>query len=239
MRFLGYAEEVINHVIAAENFLKSYRLNNLHLGVATTLTPYLTPIIDKFKELYPSVRVSVREGPSLTLIEDLLDFKFDLCLVGTLQAINKKLQRHPLPGGGEDGSRGKSRLSGRQEGRCQMGGSRRHPLILQSEGSTARAIMLKHFEERNLIPLIGAEVDNIECAKELARQKKGVALMFLPNVREEVAQKALAIIPITDGDITLGIDIAQNEEMATSPVVEAFLGVIQEHFGRLLSQKTS
>ncbi len=239
LRFLTYAEEVVNHVVAAEAFLNAYRLNNLHLGVATTLTRFLTPIIDKFKELHPSVRVSVCEGTSLTLIEGLLDFKADVCLVGTLQAINKKLRVTRFPEvekmvlvASPDYLAGKKAYVSWEELAA-------YPLILQSEGSTARAIMLKHFEDRNLVPVIGAEVDNIECAKELARQKKGLALMFLPNVREEVAQKALAIIPITDGDITLGIDIAQYEEMATSPVVEAFLGVIQEHFGRLLSQKTS
>jgi DNA-binding transcriptional LysR family regulator len=237
LKLVSYAEEVVNHVVAAEAFLNTYRLNNLHLGVATTLMRFLTPIIDKFKELHPSVRVSLREGPSLTLIESMLDFKFDVCLVGTLQEINKKLRVTRFPEvekmvlvANPDYLLGKKSHVSWEE-------LATYPLILQSEGSTARAMMLKHFTERNLIPLIGAEVDNIECAKELARQKKGLALMFLPNVREELAQESLAIIPITDGEITLGIDIVQNEEMTMSPVIEAFLGVIQEHFGRLLSRK--
>src|SRR5208283_5331750 len=56
-RLVDYAEEIVNHVMMAENFLKSYRVNYLHIGAATTLTLYLTPIIDKFKELFSSVMV--------------------------------------------------------------------------------------------------------------------------------------------------------------------------------------
>jgi DNA-binding transcriptional LysR family regulator len=90
-RLLDYAEEIVNHVTMAENFLKGFSVTNLQLGVACTLMLYLTPIIDRFKELHPSVRLAVREGPSLMLVKDLLDFKFDVCLVGTLKEIDKRL----------------------------------------------------------------------------------------------------------------------------------------------------
>ena len=234
-RLVGYAEGIITHVATAENFLRSYRLNNLHLGVATTLTRYLTPIIDKFKELYPSVRVSVREDPSLTLIDGLLDFKFDVCLVGTLQTIDRKLHVTHFPEVEKMALVASPDYPLVKKAKVRWEDLVNYPLIIQSEGSTARVIVLKHFADRNLTPLIGAEVDNIECAKELALQKKGVALMFLPNVQEEVAQKKLTIIPIADGEIRLGIDIARNQEMAMSPVLDAFLEVAQKHFGYLFS----
>jgi DNA-binding transcriptional LysR family regulator len=238
-RLVAYAEEIVNRVAGAENFLKSYTLNNLHVGVATTLTLYLTPIIDKFKELHPSVRVSVREAPSLGLIDNLLDFRFDLCLVGTLQTINERLQVTRFPEvermvlvAGPD-------YPLAQKGQIKWEELVDYPLIIQSEGSTARAIILKHFASRNLTPLIGAEVDNVECAKQLARQKKGVAFVFLPNVAEEVAQGRLTIIPIADGEIRLGIDVARNSEMVVSPVLRAFLEVIERHFSSLLLRRAN
>jgi DNA-binding transcriptional LysR family regulator len=226
MRLATYAEEVFNRVMAAEAFLTGYRLKNLHLGVATTLVRFLTPAIDRFKELHPAVTVSVREGPSFTLVEGLLDFRFDICLVGTQQAVDKNLrltrfaevERMVFVANPEYLGNGKTGLTWEELAA--------YPLIVQPEGSTARAILLKHFAQRRLMPVIGAEVDNIECAKVLARQKKGLALMFLPNVHEEVAQGRLAVVPIADGGITLGIDILRNEEMDMSPVMEAFLDVI-------------
>ncbi len=229
-RLANYAEEVINHVLMAENFLKSRRVNALQIGVATTLTLYLTPIIDKFKELYSSVKVSVREGPSLTLIEDLLDFKYDICLVGTITAIDRRLNVTRIP----------------QVERMVLAANPDHPLvkktevkwedlvdyplIIQSEGSTARRVILEHFASRRLTPLIGAEVDNVECAKELARQKKGIALLFLPYIKEELAQGRLTVIPVADGEIRLGIDILTHQEAAFSPTLNAFLALIKKHF---------
>jgi len=235
-RLVNYAEEAINHVMMAENFLRSYHLGNLHIGVATTLTLYLTPLIDKFKELYPSVRVSVREGPSLTLVDDLLDFKHDVCIVGTLRKIDKKLQIIRIPEVERMVLVANPDYPLVQKAEVKWEDLVDYPLIIQSEGSTAREAILEHFASRNLTPLVGAEVDNVECAKELARQKKGVALVFLPYVREEVAQHRLTIIPLIDGAIRLGIDIATNREVEISPVLNDFLGVIEKHFepaGRL------
>jgi DNA-binding transcriptional LysR family regulator len=238
-RLLDYAEEVVNHVELAENFLKSYRINNLRIGVACALTLYLTPVIDKFKELYPSVKVAVREGPSLELIEDLLDFKFDICLVGTLREINKRLQVLRIPKVEKMVFVANPGYPLVEKGEVKWEDLVDYPLIIQSEGSTARERILDHFRTRNLNPLIGAEVDNIECAKELARQKKGIALMFFPNIKEEVALEKLRIIPVADGEIRLDIDIARNQEIAFSPLSNAFISVIEKHFGHFLSHENS
>jgi DNA-binding transcriptional LysR family regulator len=236
-RLLYYAEEVINHVTLAENFLKSYRVNNLQIGVACTLTLYLTPIIDKFKELHPSVKVAVRDGPSLKLIDDLLDFKLDICLVGTLREINKRLLVLRIPYVEQMVFVANPDYPLVKKGEVKWEDLVDYPLILQSEGSIARERIIEHFRSRNLNPLIGAEVDNVECAKELARQRKGVALMFLPNIKEELALQKLKIIPVTDGEIKIGIDIVRNQEMALSPLANAFLSVIKKHFAFFFSRE--
>ena len=232
-QLVGYAEELISRVMDAENYLKSYSLSNLQIGVACVLTPYLTPVIDQFKELYSSVTVSVREGPSLNLVEDLLNFKFDLCLVGTLPTVNKKLHVTRIPEVEKMVLVASPDYPLSREAEVKWEDLVCHPLIIQSEGSTARVMILKQFAARNLTPFIGAEADNIEFVKELARQKKGVALVFLPHVREEVAQGRLTIIPITDGEIRLGIDIVTNQERAVSPVLAAFLGLAEKYFASL------
>jgi DNA-binding transcriptional LysR family regulator len=87
-----------------------------------------------------------------------------------------------------------------------------------------------------LKPQIGAEVDNIEFAKTLAKQKKGIALMFLPNIREELANGTLTIIPVEGGDIRLGIDVLTNREAASSAMTEALFNIVKEHFSYVLSK---
>ncbi|MGD0489356.1 MAG: LysR family transcriptional regulator [Syntrophorhabdales bacterium] len=227
---LTYAEEFFNQAMMTENFLRSYKLSNLHIGVAATLVLYLMGIMDEFKRLNPAVQITIRQGPSLILAQELADFKHDICLVGTLYTVDKRLRvfripevesmafvaspAHPLASGSP----------------VKWEDLARHPLVMQPEGSTGRQIVSQRFQDRGLKPLIGAEVDNIEWAKELTRQNLGIALMFLPNVREEVARGSLKIVPVTDGEIKLGIDILMNRETALSPAVEAFLQVIRGHF---------
>jgi DNA-binding transcriptional LysR family regulator len=236
-RLFAYAEEFLNHTIMIENFLKSYRLNNLHVGIAGTLMLYLMGMIDKFKELYPSVQVTVREGPSRKLAEELLDFRHDICIVGPISDLNERLNVFKIPPKVEKlvfVASPEYRLS--VELPLKWKDLAVHPLIIQPEGSVAYELIFNNFISRGLKPLIGAEVDNIEFAKTLAKQKKGIALMFQPNIREELANGALTIIPVEDGEIWLGIDVLTNKEAASSAVMEAFFNIIKEHFDYVLSK---
>ncbi|MBI5252509.1 MAG: substrate-binding domain-containing protein [Desulfomonile tiedjei] len=106
-----------------------------------------------------------------------------------------------------------------------------HPLIIEEQGSAGRAVVLHQFEKRGLLPRIGAEVNNIELAKKLALQKKGVALMFEPTIREDVGRGGLKIIRLQGGEIKLrAIDVLVNREVRLSPIAEAFRLAIKEHF---------
>ncbi|MCX5813765.1 MAG: substrate-binding domain-containing protein, partial [Proteobacteria bacterium] len=220
-----------------DNFLKSYKLNNLHVGIAGTLMLYLMGMIDRFKELYPAVQVTVREGPSRKLAEELLDFRHDICIVGPLSNLNERLNVFRIPPKVE-----KLVFVASPEYRMEIElpitwkDLARYPLIIQPEGSVAYELIFNNFISRGLKPQIGAEVDNIEFAKTLAKQKKGIALMFQPNIREELANGTLTIIPVEDGEIWLGIDVLTNKEASSSPIIEAFFTIIKEHFHHVLSQ---
>jgi DNA-binding transcriptional LysR family regulator len=227
---MGLAEQFLNQTMMIEDYLKSYTLNNLHIGIARSLTRYLTEIIEKFRELHPSVRVMVREGPSNVLAEELLDFQHDICLIGTLTQPNERLRVFRIPH--------VEKLVFVTGAACPLAAGQtaewkdlaRYPLILQSEGSLARTTVLNQFKNRGLEPIIGTETDNVEWAKDLVRQGKGIALMFLPNVKEELARGILKILPIAGSEVTYDIDILLNREMPQSPVTEALLAVIREHF---------
>jgi DNA-binding transcriptional LysR family regulator len=94
---MGLAEQFLSQATMIEDYLNSYILNNLHVGITRSLTRYLTGIIENFRELYPSVRVTVREGPSKVLAEEILDFQHDICLVGTLTQPSERLKIFRVP----------------------------------------------------------------------------------------------------------------------------------------------
>ena len=230
-RLVPYAEELFNQAVMTENFLKSYRFNNISIGIASPLMFYFTALIDHFKELFPLIRISIREGSSLSLIEDLLDFKHDICIVGRLSYRNDNLHLYRIPTEEQLVFVASPEYPLPFDKPVKWTHLISHPLIIHSEGSSSREIILHQFNKRRLKPLIGAEVSNIGLAKELARQKKGLALMFEPNVREEIAQGQLRIIQVEDGEIKMGaIDVFVNQEERLSPAVESFLILVKKHF---------
>jgi DNA-binding transcriptional LysR family regulator len=232
---MSYAEELVNQAIVTENFLKSYRFNNISLGIASPLMFYLTGLIDHFKEKYPSIKISIREASSQPLVDELLDYKYDVCLLGGLSPYNKRLRVFRL--------HSDEQLVFVASPHCPITSGTpvtwseliSHPLVIQLEGSAARAMILNEFKKRGLKPIISTEVSNIELATELAKQNKGVALMFEPNIRREVDRGELKMIHMQDGPIKMGaIDILVNREERLSPSVESFLTTIKEHFNRSL-----
>lgn len=229
-RFFSYAEEFVHHILTMENFLKAYRMNHLQVGIASTLTLYLMGIIDQFKELHPVVQVSVHEGPSLTLLEELLDFKHDICITGILNRACDCLSGFRIPQVERMVfvASPEFLLPAQTEVTWEQLASK--PIIVPSEGSSAREAVLSEFRKRGLEPVIGAEVGNIECAKEFVRQRKGIAFMFHPNVKEDITAKKLRIIKVKGCDIRLGIDVLVRRELSLSPLAEEFVELIKARF---------
>ncbi|MDR3568654.1 MAG: LysR family transcriptional regulator [Syntrophobacteraceae bacterium] len=230
-RLLPYAEELFNQSVLTENFLKGYRYNHISIGIASPLVFFFTALIDHFKELYPSVRVTIRDGSSRPMVEELLDFRIDICIIGILFPYNDRLRLFRIPVDEQLFLVAAPDYPLLPDTPVKWSQLASHPLIIQSEGSASRAILLNHFKKRGINPLIGAEVNNVELAKQLARQKKGIAFMFEANIREEVEAGRLRVIPTEDGNIRMGgIDVLVNKEERLSPTVESLLAVIREHF---------
>jgi len=230
-QLLTYAEELFNQIMVTENYLKSYRLTNINIGIASQLTVLLTGLIDRFKDRQPSVRLSVREASSGVLAEELLNFKHDICFVGPLPRVSERLSMIRIPQAERIVfvASPDYPLSSKEEITWQD--LVKYPLIIPGEGSAAREIAFENFRKRDLQPLIGAQVDNIECAKRLVLQKKGIAFMVLFNIRDELARNDLKILNVAGTDIRIDVDILMNPEIALSPVAESFLSLARERFG--------
>ena len=229
---LPQAEGVYHSSIAAERLLLHHGESGcLRIGIATALTLHLFPLVERFRDRYPSARVTLREGTSLRLVEELLDFKHDLCLVASSGQPRKNLkvfharqtEKMVLVASPESPIAQKNEVGWKD--------LEHYPLILHGEGSVARKRMLEQLEKRGLRPRIATEIDNISGMKRLIQQDKGVGLMYLPNVKDEVADDTLAILPFDCGEVQLGIDVVMRREAEIVAPCAAFLGLVEEHFG--------
>jgi len=229
---LPYAEKIYRSALRAEELLEHQgRARFLRIGLAPALAAYVFPVINVFTELYPTVRVVVREARSLALREELRDFQHDLCFVAAADESPKDLVAYHLrhqermilvaaPG---------SPLAKKAEVTWEdLEGC---PLILHGEGSVARKLILEEFGKRGLEPNIAAEVDNVGYIKELIESRGGVALMFSPNVEQDLTQHKLVALPWLAEDVRIGIDVVLRRDAEASPSRSAFLDLMKKHFG--------
>lgn len=230
-KLVGYAEELFKQAVMTENFLKNYHINNISIGIAGGLTYFLTDLIDHFKEMHPSIKVSIREGSSRSLVEELLNYQHDICFTGIIEPYRNKLHSFRIDSDEQMVfvASPKNPLHGDAPAKWEQLAT--YPLIIQSEGSAGREIVRYEFIKRGLKPTIGTEVSNIELAKELARQDKGVALLFQPNVRREVDRGELKIIRVEDGEIRMGgFYVAINRNVQIIHALKLCLATIKEYF---------
>jgi DNA-binding transcriptional LysR family regulator len=230
-RLYSYAEELYNQALVTDKFLKGYRYSNISIGISSHMMFYFTALIDHFKERFPSIRISIQEGSSLWLLKELLDFKHDISIIGWQARYSDKIHRIRIALEEQlvfVASPDYEMVSDRPLSWAELNS---HPLIIPSEGSSAREVILHQFKKRGLVPSIGAEVSNTAMAKQLACQRKGLALMFEPNVRQEVASNELRIVQVGEGDIRVGgVDVLLRRKDPPSPAVDSLLLLIREQF---------
>jgi len=227
---MEYAGEIYHSAIKAEAFLRADRNTNFRIGISSSLTGYLAPIIDRLKELNPSMLLSVKEGASLHIVEELLDFEHDLCVVAPLYSISDELRVFHVPQIEKMvlvASPGNP-LAARK--RLVWDDLRGCPFVLHREGSIVRKLILDHFRERDIEVIPAANIDSIDCMKRLVQEGQGVALMLFSSVKDDAAAKRLKVLPIADGELKMGMDIVVPKGIALSPTCRIFLGLLEKHF---------
>lgn len=230
-RLFSYAEELYNQALVIDKFLKGYRFNNISIGISSHMMFYFTALIDHFKERFPSVRISIQEGSSLWLLKELLDFKNDICIIGWQSRYNDKVRRLRIALEEQLVFVASPDYDVPLNRPLSWPELISHPLIIPSEGSSAREVILHQLKKRGLAPTIGAEVSNTELAKQLARQRKGLALMFEPIAHQEIVSNELRVVQLEEGDIRVGgVDVLVRRKEPPSPAVDSFLMLIRKQF---------
>ncbi|HAR96056.1 MAG TPA: hypothetical protein DCR97_08865 [Deltaproteobacteria bacterium] len=228
-RLFNYAEEIYHASVNAESFLRSRRNASLRVGVSSSLTAYLTPILESLKESEPFLFLNVKEGASVEIIQELLEFQHDVCLVPSPYKITDELGAIRIPKAEKmvlvtspvGPFAAKESISWKDLQGC--------PFILHREGSILRQLILDHFKERNIDVRVAANIDSIPLMKSLVEKGKGLALMLPSAVKEEVNAGRLKVLPVSDGGFWLNIDVVMQKEMSSSPACRAFLRLLESH----------
>ena len=233
-----YAEEIYEQAKNAERFLENQKESSLRIGAAITFSSVIASAASGFEQLFPHVKLSIRNAPSYQIIEELLDLQHDIAVVVSMNYRARKLRAVKV----SDGERlvlvtlPSSDLFSRQP--LTLAEICDSPLLLPPEKSGTREVLLKRLEAEGskVRPSILVETDYLECAKRLAEEGRGIALMHITNVEKEIAEGRLKILPLAN-DIKIGVDAVVHRDVPLPLIGRKFISLVEEAFQALHSRQ--
>ena len=210
-----------------ENSLAELRDNSagrLVIGANESATLYLLQHIERYRELYPKIKVTVRRSLSSRIPNELLDGNLELGVIsydpGDERLKTKVIYSDSLvfvvsP---------KHRFAERKAVSIEDLGS--EIFIAHNVISPYREVVIRTFRERKVPLLIDVEMPTIETIRKLVQANLGVA--FLPRmcVEQEIARKTLREIRVKEMNLERKIRLVYPTRRALSHAARAFLELV-------------
>src|SRR5579864_3987971 len=226
---LEYARRFENLSQEMENALAELRDNSagrLAIGANESTTLYLLGHIERYRKLYPKVKVQVRRSLSSKIPTELIDGNLELGVIsydpGDARLVSTVLYtdslvfvvspRHPFS-------------KRRSVSITDLGGE---TFIAHNVVSPYRDVVLREFQ-RHKVPLnMDVEMPTIEAIRKMVQRNEGVA--FLPRmcVGEEIRQGILREVRVKEMNVDRKIRLVYPSRRALSHAAQAFLEVVGE-----------
>jgi DNA-binding transcriptional LysR family regulator len=226
---LPYARELYQQTQRAEVCLQNFREEMLRIGVAFTLSASVTTVAGIFKELFPNIKVKIREGPTYQVVEEVSNLLHDLAVVADIVYGIPELETIKVSRGHKMLFVASSADPLSLEDELDLTALNGHPLILPAEKSGTRAILLSLLKEHKVEPVILAEVDNIESAKSLVKMGQGVALLLEDNVIDELRDGKLKALPFKE-EISIGVDVLVHRDNPLRSIGTKFVSLLRQAY---------
>ena len=221
----GYAEKIFLTVGEMEHVLKGYAdltQGSLTMGTTRSFARHLMPaLLSKFQEEFPGVKVYLEVGSSQEIADRLLEFKYDLGIIGRLKYSNKL---RSVPYGKEEFclvTPPHHKFAGRQEVSLQE--LKEEPIIIRENGSGSRHAILSLLRSHGVKPSVLLEAGSFEFIKEYISKGRGISFLYKPEFQLEAKMGLLKPVPIREGPIFIQSDIVFPKDVELSPPAKAFL----------------
>jgi DNA-binding transcriptional LysR family regulator len=216
---------------SAEKFLDDLKETSLRVGIAATFNPIIASAAATFEELYPRVKLIVKNTSSFEVAENIIDSQVDLGVVVSTDYKNPKLKAIPVS------EREKLVLVASpsspisKEQRVELADLCGYPLVAGPENSATRQIILGKFEAAGLEvpPLIIVEANSLEWGMNLVENGQGMGLYHVKVVEREIAEGRLKEIPLVN-EIWVGADVLLRNDTPEHPMAEKFVSLVKKAF---------
>ena len=225
-----YAERLFEIADEMEHVLRGYTElteGSLTIGTTRSFARHLMPeLLSLFQEEFPKIKVRLAEGNSQEIADGLLQYKYDLGIIGRLP-IEGKLKVVPysqeefclvLPPGHDLADQGEVSLEELRD----------EPLIIREVGSGSRHAILSMLESHGFSPRVVVEAGSNEFIKEYVIKGRGICFLYKPEVALEAKMGLLEALNISEGKLYIWTDILYPSDADLSPPARAFLRLIEE-----------
>jgi len=220
-----YAEKIFGVVEQMEYALKGYMelsRGSLTIGTTRSFARHLMPgLLSRFQESYPGVKVILKEGSSQEIADGLLDFKYDLGIIGRLPNPNRL---KVIPYTKEEFclvTSPQHKFAGKEEVSYEE--LKDEPIIIREQGSGSRYAILSLLRSKGIEPSVLVEAGSVEFIKEYVMKGQGLSFLYKPEIEMEARMGLLMRLPMRGGPIFVQTDIVLPRDAEPSPSVQAFL----------------
>ncbi len=222
-----FAQRIFQLVDAARDALQGVselQIGHLKIGASRTAGAYyVAELLDRFKQRYPGVRVSLSVGNSQMILASILDFSLHAGLIAG-RPDNPRLTAMPLirdhmlvilpPG---------HRLHLRSV--LAIEDLRGYPMVLREPGSTTRHVIEQAFQVHGLDVVPSMELESNEAIKSAVADGIGIAIMARAAVAQDLTSGRLVGRPLRES-LSLDFALVYHRDRVLSPLLSSFLAVV-------------
>ncbi len=224
---LDYARRFVSLQQELGNSLAELRDNSagrLTIGANESTTLYLLRHIERYRELYPKVRVTVRRSLSSKIPNELLDGNLELGVISYDPGGDRLQSRIIFSDSLAFVVSPKHRLARRKSVSIEDLGE--ETFIAHNVVSPYREVVVRTFRDRKVPLQMEIEMPTIETIRKLVQSNQGVA--FLPRmcVEQEIEQKLLCEVHVKEMHLERKIRLVYPTRRALSHAAKAFLDLV-------------
>ena len=219
-RFQSLQQELDNSL--AE--LRDNSAGRLVIGANESATLYLLRHIERYRELYPKVKVTVRRSLSSRIPNELLDGNLELGVISYDPSDERLKSKVIYSDSLAFVVSPKHRLAHRKTVSIEELGS--ETFIAHNVVSPYREVVIRTFRERKVPLGIDVEMPTIDTIRKLVQNNLGVA--FLPRmcVEQEIEQKTLREVRVKEMHLERKIRLVYPTRRGLSHAATAFLQLV-------------
>jgi DNA-binding transcriptional LysR family regulator len=230
---LDYARQMLNLRHSAQNALREMR--DLHHGKVSISANehtvfYLLPVIQKFRELYPHIKIEVQRGVASRIPKEITAREVELGVISfkptdeslrSVAVVTDELALIVAPG---------HPLAGK--GTVSISDLGDETFIAHNALSPYRQKVFESFEKHNTKLNISIELPSLEAIKRLVEKGVGVALVPKLTAQAEIDNGQLKALSVKEMKLERKLNIVYRRKSVLSHAAQMFLKVAKEMGGK-------